>query len=277
MTVSSLMVEAAVTTFFGLLFLGLGLAAVNKGRKRRKRASVVQETETTEARNLRPGKADIKGTARRTEDGSTTKSPISRKEALATKVEEYRQDQDGNEHGGGWRTVYENEGDVPFVTEDRTGEVRVDPTHSETNLNLEMRNKAGVGVGEEPPDDVRRFLESEEEVDAASSASLGPLDFGPRRRYSEGVVEPGDDVYVLGKARKEDAGLGEHEHAISEPTESGEFVVSDKSEEHIVEENKFHGLILLVIGIPFILFGGLVSLVGLASFIWYLYTLVRIL
>lgn len=250
-----------VWTGFSLIFVVVGLVTANKGRNMRGRGNVIEETETTEARNLRPGKAEVKGTARRTEGGSTTESPISRKEALATKVkvEEYQSNSNG---GGSWNTVYERNDSVPFVVEDGTGEVRVDPTNSETHLNLELWRER-VGGGEEPPDSVRRFLEREEEVDAAGNYSLGSLDFGQRRRYSEGAVEPGDDVYVLGRASEEDAGWGEREHVIDEPTESGEFVVSDKSEERLVKEGKWQGLLLLVFGGIFALMGGLFSLVGL--------------
>jgi len=250
-----------VWTGFSLIFVVVGLVTANKGRNMRSRGSIIDETETTDARYLRPGRAEAKGTARRTEGGSTTESPISRKETLATKVkvEEYQ----SNSKGGGSRnTVYERKDAVPFVVEDGTGEVRVDPTHPKAHISPGLRRER-VGGGEEPPDDVRRFLEREEEVDAASNYSLGPLDFGQRRRYSEGAVEPGDDVYALGRACEEDAGWGKRGHVIDEPTESGEFVVSDKSEDQLVKEGKWQSLLPLVFGSIFALVGGLFSLVGL--------------
>jgi len=239
---------------FSMIFVLVGLFIANKGRKLRGRGKMIEETETTKIRQLKPGKAEVKGTARATEGSSTLESPIHHKEALATRVmvEEYRSNSDG---GGSWESIYDETESVPFVVDDGTGEVRVEPPLSSgTNLNPELERER-VGGGEEPSEKVKRFIEREEGVGSASKGSIGPLDFGERRRYSEGVIEPGENVYVLGRARKDEAGWGERGYVIDETTASGEFVLSDKSEEQLVKEGKWGGILLLVFGVVFALFG----------------------
>lgn len=246
------MIFKVVWSGFSAIFVLAGLFIANKGRKARNRSKLIEETETTKIRELTPGKAEVKGNASPTEGGSTVRSAIYRNEGLATKVkvEEYHSNSNG---GGSWKTIHEESDVVPFVVDDGTGEVRIDPQQSERTVNVEL-NRERVRGGEEPPEEIQQFIEREKEVDSATS-SLGPIDFGQRRRYSEGVIEPGESVYVLGRAREEDAGWGERGYVIDEPTATGEFILSDKSEEQLVKEGKWGGTLILVFGAVFAFFG----------------------
>jgi len=238
---------------FSMIFVLVGLFIANRGRKARNRGKLIEGTKTTEVRELTPGKAEVKGKAGQTEDGSTVRSPIDRDEALASKVkiEEYHSNSDG---GGSWKSIYENSKAVPFILEDKTGEVRIDPPpESERQINIEANQKE-VGGGEEPPEKIKDFIRRKKEVDSAKK-TIGPLNFGQRRRYSEGRIESGESVYVLGKATEEDTGWGEYGYAIDEPTSSGRFILSDKSEERLVKETKWGGALMLIFGGIFALFG----------------------
>lgn len=238
---------------FSMMFVLAGVFIANKGRKARNKSKLIEETETTRIRELTPGKAEIKGKARPTEEGATVRSAIYRNEGLATKVkvEEYHSNTNG---GGSWKTIYEDEEAVPFVVDDGTGEVRIDPPpQSERYLSVEL-NRERVGGGNEPPERIKEFIQRKQELDDAKN-SIGPIDFGQRRRYSEGTVEPGESVYVFGKAREEDAGWGERGYVVDEQTASGEFMLSDKSEEKLVKEGKWGGTLVLVFGVVFALFG----------------------
>ena len=66
--------------------------------------------------------------------------------------------------------------------------------------------RATVQPGDEPPPAIHSFIEREGEVDEAGGRQVGPLAVGSRRRYSEGLLEPGENVYMLGRARETDAG-----------------------------------------------------------------------
>jgi hypothetical protein len=60
-------------------------------------------------------------------------------------------------------------------------------------------------------------------------------------------AQPGEEVYVLGTAR-ETAGWDGQDHLIDEPTQSGDFVLSDKSEDTLVTEGRWGGGFMLVFG-----------------------------
>ena len=248
------MIERLFISGFGAVFVVVGLLLVNKGRTQRAQSKRIAETETTPIREIRPGTVEIKGVSRSIEGESLLNSPITRTESLATyvEVEEYESSGDG---GGSWNTKYADTTAVPFLVDDGTGEVQVELA-SDGHLNVE-KTQTKVGAGDEPPEMITRFLDREGAIDHASRGSIGPLSYGDRRRYSEEVIEPGEEIYVLGTAREERAGWGERDYVIDEPTQSGDFILSDKSERELISEGKRAGLVYFA-------FGGISTLVGLA-------------
>ncbi len=247
------MVEKLAISGFSAVFVVVGLYVLNRGRVARARSQRIAETETTPVRELQPGTAEVKGVAQPAEDGNTLESPITNQEAVATYVETEEWESSG-EGGGNWRTKHERSSAVPMLVDDGTGEVLVE-LPADGDLDVEEQQWK-VGSGDEPPEQIKRYLETEAEVDEASRKEFGPLSFGERRRYSEGVIEPGEEVYVLGTAREEQGDWGERNFAIDAPTESGDFILSDKSEAELIKEGKRGGLVYL-------LFGGVLTAVGL--------------
>lgn len=239
---------------FSLVFVIVGLYTMNKGHTQRARSERIDETETTEIRDLRPGTVEIKGTAHPAENATPIESPIRGTEALATHVEVEEWESSGK-GGGSWETKHKEQAAVPMTVADGTGEVGVE-LPADGTLNVEQ-TETKVGSGDEPPEPIRRYLEDEPEIEEATRRDLGPLSFGDRRRYSEGLIKPGEAVYVLGRAREEQAGWGERHYAIDEPTEAGHFILSDKSEADLVRETKRSGLVFLA-------FGGFTAVVGTA-------------
>jgi hypothetical protein len=230
---------------FSLIFVVVGLSLMNAGRKRRARSERIADTGTTKIRDLQPGTVQVRGTAHPAEDATVMESPITHTDALVSRVEVEEYDS-GGEGGGHWDTIHEDETAVSMIVDDATGEVRVElPPDGGSNLE-QIRTR--VGSGDEPPEPVRRYVESEADLDEATRHDLGLLSVGDRRRYSEGAIEPGEEIDVLGRAREERAGWGERDYVIDEPTESGDFVLSDRSEEELVQEGKLSGLLLLAFG-----------------------------
>ena len=239
---------------FGSLFVAVGLHTMNDGRKERAKSGRIADIETTRIRDLRPGTAEVKGTAHPAEDATALESPITKTDALATQTEVEEWESSG-QGGGSWETIHETETGVPIIVDDGTGEVRIE-LPSDGGLNVEQ-TRTEVGSGDEPPAAIRRYVENTADVDEAARRDFGPLSIGDRRRYSEGAVEPGEEVYVLGTAREEQGDWGERDFVIDEPTDSGDFVLSDKSEADLVREGKRGGLVPLA-------FGGLLAVVGTA-------------
>jgi hypothetical protein len=243
---------------FSLLFVAVGVLTMKKGWASRSKSKRIEETETTPIRDLEPGTVEVKGTAQLAEGGEMLQAPFSRTDALATtvEVEEYHSN---GEHGGSWDTEFEDQHMTSLVVDDGTGTVSVDlPPDGELNLEL---TKEKVSPGDEPSDNVRRFLQNEPAVEEGTRGSFGPLNYGDRRRYGEGVIEPGESVYVLGNARRVQGDWGERDYAIDEPTQSGDFVLSDKSEDELVSEGKLGGIFLILFGGVFAAVGGLFTLV----------------
>lgn len=251
------MIEGTVGQFlisaFSAVFVVVGAYQLNRGRIERAKSARIARTETTDIRDLQPGPVEVKGVAQPTEDERTVTSPISRQSALATTVEVEEWESNG-QGGGSWETKHEERHAVPMLVDDGTGTVRVDlPVDGELNVE---KTQTEVGSGDEPPAEITRYIESEAEIDEASRRSIGPLSIGDRRRYSEGRIESGEELYVLGRVREERGGWGEREYVIDEPTASGDFILSDKSEAELVREGKRSGLVTIGIG-------AIITLVGL--------------
>lgn len=243
-----------VITAFGLVFVVAGLYAMNLGRQERARSSAVAATETTAIRDLEAGPAEVKGTATVPDDVSPMSSPLTNEEALAAHVEVQEWESSGR--GGNWQTIHEEEPAVPMLVDDGSGTVRVD-LPSDGGLDLEM-TRTKVESDEEPPDHVRQFVEDVPGLDIPDRQDFGPVSIGEPRRYAEGMIEPGAEVYVLGRAREAPDGAGGFGVVIDEPTPSGEFILSDKSEADLVREGTVGALIYFVVG-------GLVTLAGIAT------------
>ncbi|MEF8757549.1 MAG: hypothetical protein V5A33_04865 [Halobacteriales archaeon] len=88
--------------------------------------------------------------------------------------------------------------DGPFLVDDGTGTVLVEPGGARTNLSMETEIRVG---GEEPPARLRRFIESNPTVDSENTSldlNLIELNTGNDRRYVERRLDPEEDVHVLG-------------------------------------------------------------------------------
>lgn len=246
--------EDILISGFGLVFLIAGLYAMKLGWDERTISSEIARTETTEIRNLEAGPAEIKGSAQLPEQASPVQSPISRNDALAAHVEVQEWDSSGR--AGNWQTMHETVVEAPMLVDDGTGTVHVE-LPSDDGLNVEQ-TVWEVESNEEPPDDVRRYVENVAGLNIPERSDYGPVSIGEPRKYKEGYIEPGAKVYVLGSAREADADWGERNFTIDEPTESGEFILSDKAEQELVQEGKVGGLIYLGIG-------GLITIVGVVT------------
>lgn len=230
----------------GLVFVLVGLYTMNKGRAGWAQSTRLTDTETTKIRELHPGTVEIKGTAHLAEDATLVESPITKQDAVASYVEMEQWESSG-QGGGNWETKHEAQTAVPITVDDGSGEVRVElPADGELLLE---ETETMVEAGDEPPEQIKRYIADEAAIDEATRREYGPLKTGERRRYSEGVIEPGEDVYVLGTAREAaDADWGEYAFVIDTPTESGDFILSNKSEQELVREGKRGGLVSLVLG-----------------------------
>lgn len=236
---------------FSLLFVVVGLVAMNAGRKRRARDRRIRNTDPTPVRDLSPdaGGVEVTGTARLAEGATALEAPLSGADALAYHVTVERRG-DNN-----WKTLEERTDSVPFVVDDGTGEARVE-VPADATANFEGSSVV-VGPGEDPPPGIRQFIDADPDVDDPSEYTVGGLTLGQRRRYTEGRLEPGESAHVYGEATGTDAGWGETAVAVAGGGDPDSFLVSDKSAEELAGENRVVGLFLLAFGGLFAAMGGL--------------------
>jgi hypothetical protein len=222
-----------------------GAALAYAGWRARDTGTKVDETDTTRVSDIRPGRVAVTGTVRPVSDGTTVRSPIGRATAVAYRTLVQGSRSGNSDTGGHWERLYSREDSVPFLVDDGRGTVRVDPPAS-ADQRFEWQ-QVTVQPGDEPPPAVQSFVEREGEVDESGGHQVGPVAVGSRRRYSEGVLEPGENVYVLGKARETDAGWDDHDYVIDQHT-TDDFILSDKPPDELATQEAARGTLYLAVG-----------------------------
>lgn len=249
-----------VASVFGLASVVVGLFMVRTGRRMRARNEGIDGTETTAVGDLEPGTARVRGAASRIESEGLAEGVTVRGDALVTVFEAERY---SGGKGANWRTVYEERDAVPFVVDDGTGELRVDPP-TDGRLDLAVAGRTRVGPGEDPPAPVQRLVDRESAIDEANEREVFGLQMGERRRYTEGVVAPGDEVVVYGELRRDDAGWDGTEFVLDGEPDPGSFLLSNKPDEQLESEATMRGgfgFLVTASGVMSIVFGLAVAVV----------------
>lgn len=143
------------------------------------------------------------GTAEATADHDPLVGPFSGRSSLVVgyEVKEERTSHDANTNTTRrtWKTIDEAWAGVPFVLDDGTASIRVDPADAQFALGLDESTR--IAGGRIPPERIRSFIEGNERIDSeAGGFDVGPirLSTGRDRKYVEYRIEPGDEVCVLG-------------------------------------------------------------------------------
>lgn len=152
----------------------------------------VKRSDPVDVRALRDpaGAVELEGTAGVHED--TDRSPFTDTESLVHRWRIERRRPGGGTSGTSkWATVDAGVETHPFVLDDETGAVLVEPAGA--NLQLETTETVGVDGGESPPATVADYLESTADLE---------VDDDQERRFHEARLDPGDDVHVVGPVRE---------------------------------------------------------------------------
>jgi len=241
---------------FGLVFVGGGCHVINIGRKQYAQSDRVTDTSTTSISSLQPGTIGVEGIAHPAEDATVRKSPIEMDDALVARV---TVEKNTGGSGTNWKVLHEETIREPLIVDDGTGEIRVEfPVDGELVVE-QMQTE--VQSGHEPPERIQRYVETEPNVDEAPRRRYGPVGSGEHRRYTEEAIKPGEKVYVLGTVREIQGSRGEQQYLIDEPTEAGDFILSDKSKDEVVQQLK-------QIGIKRLAAGGLSVVIGTLCISW---------
>ncbi|GAA0648198.1 E3 ubiquitin ligase family protein [Salarchaeum japonicum] len=252
----------------GAILLLVAAAAGVYGRRQHRRRALVEATETTAVRDIREeGRVELKGTVR---SDSTFDAPIRGDPAVLSAWEVEEWDEGGSSDM--WETRAEGVYATPFTLDDGTGNVTIDiGTHVDDTstgtgiddiqvsaIDVDRFLSTGVTVGDviaalddfgveltvppdtEPPERITEFVRGETSVATQADSITNVIDIGNahgERRYYEGTLSPGDDVYVLGHARASETATHplKPEDVVVEPIDGETFIVSDKPEDELVE------------------------------------------
>lgn len=183
--------------------------------RRRSPGRQFEDVEPTSPSAVEPGIAEVEGTVRPVEDPLT--APLSEQSAVASawRVEEWNHHRTKTKRqnplavgDGNWFVPAKDAATVPFEVIGEHGRIEVDPTEA-TVVDENATAVVEVEYDETPPDAVSRFL-SARDVPEPREPPWDNYDLWNRvqgdRKYVEGVIEPGERVFVHGRARERSDG-----------------------------------------------------------------------
>lgn len=283
------------------VFASLGGAfATAWGYRRRQYKSVIDGTPTTRILDVdEPGLVELTGTARAIDGAGeerNVRAPLSGDSCLAAgwRVEEWE------EHGdrSSWQEVAEGYDSVPFEVDDGSASIRVDPGYAGSRdgltdfgdsigapSNSVVEDGATIDfqeldvVGQLAPDEskparVAEFERNAPGVHEQTGSVTNIVDVGNahgERKYYEGTIQPGEDVYVLGTVESEGGNADgdatrqrlHPDDAVVTPAGEEPFILSNRSEAELLDESSYGtpamiaGVVLLLVGLLTVATGAL--------------------
>jgi hypothetical protein len=215
----------------------------------------IVNTPTSKVEAIAAGFVEVYGEA--IPKGDYLRSPFSGEPCTFYKytIEEYRS------HGksSSWDVIKKGQSNDPFLVQDETGKIEVDPTGAEFEVVDKKQFK--VNPGDYTPPEITNFINTIGMSDNTPMFSLGLIHIGANpRRYTEYVIEKGQNVFVTGTAvPKEGVQSEKHEDMllIRKGNFNKFFYISDEGEKDILRFMRTS--VIFHMGV-----GGLAALIGLA-------------
>jgi hypothetical protein len=213
----------------GIVIFVLGLIWFRQRR-------MIENIPTSKIRSLAMGLAEIYGQV--VKDKLLLKGPFSGDDCVYYKyqIQELRH----TKNSSYWATIKKGEERVNFYIKDATGSVLVDPKGA--NIDILKDYEFGSGWGNDPPQQVLRFLE---ENGVRHESFFG---MNKQMRFIESSIEPGDKLYVLGTAGdnpffEEATAKHGHEDIMMQKGRFERFYyISDKAEKDILNRLRWKAL-----------------------------------
>ncbi|MBI4616654.1 MAG: hypothetical protein HY720_23790 [Planctomycetes bacterium] len=242
-----------ILVVIGTAFAGGGVLLGFLSRGYRTKVRRIEETPTSEIRNVRPGLAEIRGRIKA--GGEPLASPLSGKPCVYYdfKVEELHRRRSGRRGGSStqWRTVVRDRQTAPFWVDDGTGQAEVEIEKADLILAADAHARSGF-LQDAPP-------ELEGMLRERYGRSSQGLIFNKTMRYSETILEEGDDLFVLGTAVR-DAGARPRFVKGDDA-----FVVSDSDEASVLSSLRSSAMATAILGVVLGLGGVVAAAVGIAN------------
>jgi len=228
----------------GLIGLSFGVVLFFSGFRNMKKKKLMLSTPTSKIRSLAIGIAEIYGKVVPGKSGMM-KSPFSNRDCVGAKI--IVEEPGGGE--GDWAVVKKIVLGNEFFLQDDTGKVLVDLGGAE--LDIPASYVFGSGPRADPPPNIVTFLKKH-------NFNFESLWGNKTLRYSESIIKPGDELYILGRAddnpnfRDGDANHGVQDLMMQQSHNPNIYFISARSEKQILGKmNKkttaqiFGGLLLI--------------------------------
>jgi hypothetical protein len=268
--------DGELLLFLVIGFVG-GLYLVYDGFETWKLSRLIEDTPTSKVRSMAVGRTELAGAVREFE--SHLNPPYTDDDCVYVKWEAEKRerytDDEGHTHYR-WETVAEGREALAFFIEDDTGKVlvRADEEMPEFDINDgQFSRTVHFNHGQMPPRDlgeyITRFRQREDaKRELEDSGGLlhainsvaefmeadHPLtNTAKRRRYTQTVLPVGTSIYLFGSAEPRDAGTmtdGQQDLLeVRRDSETGEFLVSDSSEDELQSSYSKRGPLETLAGI----------------------------
>lgn len=183
-----------LSVLFGMVLLALGVAQLRFVLR-------LRGTEPTPVREVPSvtGPVEIVGAA--TPDTEMLVAPVSGEDCLAYDYEILEEEYGLESHE--WRTLDSGTATVPFLVDDGTSVVLVNPDGADLSFETETTR---TGRKDDPPPGIERALDSPEE--SSETPDLRGVNFNgvSDHEFREGRLDPAEDVYVYGTPERTVAG-----------------------------------------------------------------------
>ena len=212
-----------------------GIALFIKGLIMLKKRRFIENMPTSKVRSIAMGIVEIYGAVKPYE-GRLLKSPLLQKACIYydMMIQEMR----GSGKNAHWVTIRSATDMIPFILEDETGKVLVDPKGSKVDFKKDLDYTTGFGNDYLP-------LTAKEYMKNNNLMSETFLGIGKSIKCTETIISPKDMLYILGTAgknpyvKKATALKSEDAIMIQAGNNKNSYFIADKSEKDIVKGLKW--------------------------------------
>lgn len=240
----------------------IGLAAVYYGWQKHQQHQLITETETTKIESIdSEGQVELVGEISGSANGDGFASPVGQRDDTVFAAWEAEEWNERGDHSS-WRTLATGMRAEPFHIDNDTGQVQVamDDRSSKKGFLSRRWSLASEGVAadgvvsefedfsvaeeveaeSDSPAHIEEFVGGEGALSKQSGSITNIIDFGKGhgdRRYSEGTLGTGEEIYLIGHAQATDgASTPLHpEDVVITPGDDGNFIISNLSEDALTD------------------------------------------
>lgn len=231
------------------IVMALGAAVAYVGVQKYLLSQKIRNTPTSKVRSAAMGLVELFGKAKLMED---VKSPITLKPCVYWRIKAQYWFTSGKTSE--WRTFYDKHSESRFLLSDDTGDMLIDPLEAEVDIahdfyydgHLSDKTFFGLIKQKQVDGQLLSWLERDGHAKSLFRSHADNL-----LRVYEHIVEPDDEVYILGSATQRDGKASSIAHenlVIKKDRQDNVMYISDKSEKDVLSGMGWVPWVLMAVG-----------------------------